>query len=52
MKVGMFDKETRYLPFLGMGEKIKGGKEFIYQSFNLQSKCNDTQMFQKDFGTH
>lgn len=35
MKVGMFDKETRYLPFLGMGEKIKGGKEFIYQSFNI-----------------
>lgn len=35
MKVGMFDKETRYLPFLGMGEKLKGGKEFIYQSFNI-----------------
>ncbi len=35
MKVGMFDKETRYLPFLGMGEKLKGGKEFIYQSFKI-----------------
>ena len=31
----MFDKETRYLPFLGMGEKLKGGKEFIYQSFKI-----------------
>lgn len=35
MKVDMFSKETRYLPFLGMGEKIKGGKEFVFQSYNI-----------------
>lgn len=35
MKIDMFSKETRYLPFLGMGEKLKGGKEFIYQSYNI-----------------
>lgn len=35
MKVDMFAKETRYLPFLGMGEKVKGGREFIYQSYNI-----------------
>lgn len=35
MKVDMFSKETRYLPFLGMGEKLKGGKEFIFQSYNI-----------------
>lgn len=34
-KMSMFDKETRYLPFLGMGEKLKGGKEFIFQSYNI-----------------
>lgn len=35
MKVDMFSKETRYLPFLGMGEKLKGGKELIFQSYNI-----------------
>lgn len=34
-KMSMFEKETRYLPFLGMGEKLKGGKEFIFQSYNI-----------------
>ena len=34
-KMSMFDKEKRYLPFLGMGEKLKGGSEFIYQSYNI-----------------
>ena len=34
-KIDMYAKETRYLPFLSMGEKIKGGKEFIYQSYNI-----------------
>ena len=35
IKADMYSKGTRYLPFLGMDEKIKGGREFIYQSFNL-----------------
>ena len=34
-KMSMYEKETRYLPFLGVGEKIKGGQEFIYQSYNI-----------------
>jgi len=35
VKMDMYAKEKRYLPFLGMGEKIKGGAEFIYQSYNI-----------------
>ena len=34
-KMDMFQKEKRYLPFLAMGEKLKGGSEFIYQSYNI-----------------
>lgn len=35
LKIDPYAKETRYLPFLDIGEKVKGGKEFIFQSFNI-----------------
>lgn len=35
LSIDPYSKKTRYLPFLGMDEKIKGGKEFIFQSFNI-----------------
>lgn len=35
IQTSMYEKPTRYLPFLGMGEKVKGGKEFIFQSYNI-----------------
>ncbi len=34
-KMSMYERETRYLPFLAPGEKLKGGQEFIYQSYNI-----------------
>jgi hypothetical protein len=35
LNVDPYAKKVRYLPFLGIGEKLKGGKEFIYQSYQI-----------------
>jgi hypothetical protein len=35
MIIDRYTKRERYLPFLNYGEKLKGGKELIYQSFHI-----------------
>jgi hypothetical protein len=35
MNIDPYAKKVRYLPFLDIGEKIKGGQEFIYQSYQI-----------------
>jgi hypothetical protein len=35
MSIDPYAKKNRYLPFLDIGEKLKGGQEIIYQSFHI-----------------
>jgi hypothetical protein len=35
LNIDPYAKKIRYLPFLDIGEKLKGGQEIIYQSFHI-----------------
>jgi hypothetical protein len=35
LHIDPYAKKIRYLPFLDVGEKLKGGQEIIYQSFHI-----------------
>lgn len=48
IQTSMYEKQTRYLPFLGMGEKLKGGKEFIFQSYNVLSLSSGEKINSKN----
>lgn len=48
ISTSMYDVPTRYLPFLAPGEKLKGGREFIYQSFNIINFASSDKLNEKN----
>jgi hypothetical protein len=48
MNIDPYAKRVRYLPFLDIGEKIKGGQEFIYQSYQIFYILGGKRIDEKD----
>jgi hypothetical protein len=48
MNIDPYAKRVRYLPFLDIGEKIKGGQEFIYQSYQIFYILGGKKIDEKD----
>jgi hypothetical protein len=48
MNIDPYAKKIRYLPFLDIGEKIKGGQEFIYQSYQIFYILGGKKIDEKD----
>jgi hypothetical protein len=48
MHIDPYAKKVRYLPFLDIGEKIKGGQEFIYQSYQIFYILGGKKIDEKD----
>jgi hypothetical protein len=48
MNIDPYAKRIRYLPFLDIGEKIKGGQEFIYQSYQIFYILGGKRIDEKD----
>jgi hypothetical protein len=48
MNIDPYAKKIRYLPFLDIGEKIKGGQEFIYQSYQIFYILGGKRIDEKD----
>jgi len=48
IKTSMYEQQTRYLPFLKVGEKIKGGKELIFQSYNIFSLASSDKLNERN----
>ena len=48
MSTSMYDVPTRFLTFLKPGQKLKGGKELVYQSFAIISLSLKTRITDKD----
>jgi hypothetical protein len=48
MNVDPYARKVRYLPFLDVGEKIKGGQEFIYQSYQIFYILGGKKIDEKD----
>jgi hypothetical protein len=48
MNIDPYAKRIRYLPFLDIGEKIKGGQEFIYQSYQIFYILGGKKIDEKD----
>jgi hypothetical protein len=48
MHIDPYAKKIRYLPFLDINEKIKGGQEFIYQSYQIFYILGGKRIDEKD----
>ena len=48
MSTSMYDVPMRFLTFLKPGQKLKGGKELVYQSFAIISLALKTRITDKD----
>jgi hypothetical protein len=48
MIIDPYAKKTRYLPFLDVGEKLKGGQEIIYQSYQIFYILGGKKIDEKD----